>query len=58
MRIIIRLFLFKMNVFLKFAFVFLMGGFWYVFNGEGFEIVVIGIFVLILFVFFICFVSF
>lgn len=40
-----------MNAFLKLVLASLMGGLWYAFNGEGSEIVAIGIFVLILFVF-------
>lgn len=47
-----------MNAFLKLALASFMGGLWYAFNGEGSEIVAIGIFVLILFVFFIRPVSF
>ncbi len=58
MHIIISLLSFKMNAFLKLTLASLMGGLWYAFNGEGSEIVAIGIFVLILFVFFIRPVSF
>ncbi len=58
MCIIISLLSFKMNAFLKLALASLMGGLWYAFNGEGSEIIAIGIFVLILFVFFIRPVSF
>ncbi|GAA7197402.1 hypothetical protein ID0444_13450 [Helicobacter pylori] len=58
MRIIISLLSFKMNTFLKLVLASLMGGLWYAFNGEGSEIIAIGIFVLILFVFFIRPVSF
>ncbi|CAJ99865.1 membrane protein [Helicobacter acinonychis] len=47
-----------MNAFLKLALAFLMGGLWYAFNGEGSEMIALGIFILIVFVFFVRPVSF
>ncbi|AFI06201.1 hypothetical protein [Helicobacter cetorum] len=47
-----------MNSFLKIALASFVGGLWYSLNGEGSELIALGLFVLILFVFFIRPVSF